>query len=186
MAIWKRKNYLSDYVSTLSPNGKKHLVYQGDFYQCAAEGRTWVIYRVGMLAVTVAELLLWGLASLADPSSLRLGGPVYVLIPYVLLCLPALLALGRSIRLQFLRRQMDRMDYELCIRSLYRCSLAISALGVLAGAAQVLYILLCQAPAPGEWIAALCCFVISAISFLSYRLQRRYPCENIGKAGPRA
>ena len=180
MELPKRKNYVKDYTVVLGNTGKKHWVYQGDYYQCTAEGGAWRRLRWGVPLFSLLELAMCVAASLVDPLSMRLDGEFYVLLPYAALALFCLVGLFRTIHFCFLRRKVERMDYEKCIRPLFRYTVAISILAAATCLAQVVYILLNQAFAPGEWGAALCCAAAAVLSFLSFRLQRSCPYENIG------
>ena len=178
----KPKSYITDYTVVLRGNGKKQWVYQGDYYQCTADGPAWRRFRLMVPLLSLLEVALCAAASLVDPLSLRLGGVVYVLLPYAALAMVCLVGLFRTIHFCMLPRKIERMDYEKCIRPLRRYTLAISILSAATCLAQVVYILLNRAYAPGEWWAALFCAVSACLGFFSFRLQKRHPYENIGAA----
>ena len=184
MGLWKRVNYLEDYVTTLNAKGKKRLVYQGDLFQCTADDTAWRRYRRIVLVEALLALILCAVASLVDPSSLRITGAYYVLFPYAALFLATVFGGARSVHLQFLRREIERMDYDKCIISLRRWTLATVVLGAAAGIAQIVYIFLQQAFAFQEWATAILCLFAGGLAWCSRCIQARYPYENIGKAPP--
>ena len=185
MTIKKKAGYLSDYEIVRGSTGKKRLVYHGDFYLCPVSDSQWLRYRRLMLSASFLYVFLWCAASLADPSSLRGSGTIYVILPYAALCFPGLIGLGRTVRLQRLSQQLERMDYDQCVVSLQFCTVLMIVLGFLAAGAQFVHIAIHSAFSPGEWVAAFCFLAIGAAACAAYRMQRKYPCENIGK-GPGA
>lgn len=184
MTIRKKASYLADYEIVRNERGKKELVYRGDIYQCHVSDGEWKQYRRLILASSFLYVFLWCLASLADPSSLRAAGTIYVIIPYVGLCFPGLIGLFRAFRLQQLSQRMERMDYEQCFVSLNLCTAFLAGLGPLAAVAQLVHMVVHHAFRLGEWLAMLCFLLIGAAAFASYRMQKRYPCKNTGKVSP--
>ena len=183
MSVWKRENDLSDYVSTRTANGKKRWLYQGDLYCCrAVDERKWKRYRPVLLAFSLLDFALFVAASLVNPASMHIPGALYVLIPYALACLACIMGLARAIHLQFVPWKMERMDYDKCILSLRRYTVAITVLCGATGLAQLAYIIIQQAFSANEWLTALLCLAAAGINWISYRLQNRHVCQNIGKA----
>lgn len=181
MSIRKKSAYLKDYELVSTASGKKRLVYHGDWYQCAANSDQWRRYKRLSLSLVCTYVLLWCIATLSDPSSLRGAGAVYVVVPYVLLCFPILMALFRVVRLQKLSQPLERMDYDYCISSMSLCTIVAIGLGLAAGVAQVVYILLQHATGLSEWLSALCFLAIGASAGFCYRLQSQHNFVNIGR-----
>lgn len=182
MTIYKKSNYLKDYEIVKTDHNKEVLVYRGNIYLFNASYIEFKRYKRIILGVSIFYIILWILATIANPSSLRASGTIYVIIPYVAICFPISICLHRSIRLQRLSQRLEKIDYDLSIVSLNICTIWIIALGIAAAVCQITHIVLNHAlPAINEWIVALCFFAISAVGWFSYRLQGRYSCENIGK-----
>ena len=186
MSAWKRENYLSDYASSRTADGKKRWVYQGDLYCCQIDEHGWKRYRPAVLALSLLDLLLCGAASVVNPVSLRISGALYVLFPYAAACLCCIMCLARTIHLQFVPWKMERMDYDKCVVSLRRYTMATTVLCAATAVMQLAYIVLQQAFSAREWLAVLFCCMAAGAGWGSSRLQNRYPCQNIGKASPNA
>lgn len=182
MTIRKTAAYLKDYEVKTTDKGKKSLVYRGDIYQCNASDSQWKAYKRLNLSLVCLYILLWCIATLSDPTSLRGAGTVYVIIPYALVCFPILVAFGRVIHMQKLSQNMERMDYDQCFTSLSLCTMVIIGLGLATAIGQTVHIFLQNAFSFSEWVTALCFLIISVFAFAAYRLQNRYECQNIGKS----
>ena len=182
MPSWKRENYMSDYTSVLSADGRRHWVYCGNLYQCSGDPRSWRRCRFGILGLSLLELVLGAAISLVDPLSLRIGSAPYVLIPYSAFFVACILCLGRTVHLQLLSQKIERMDYEKCILALPRYGQAITVLAGVTGLAQVVHMLLNRTFALNEWVAALCCAAAGGLGWCIFRLLKQFPFKNLGPA----
>ena len=181
MAFWKSE-YISDYVSTLQPNGKKRLVYQGDFFEFPGEKQVWRRHRLLLLAFALISMLLCIGIAVIDPFSMGIDGAAYVLLPYVGFLIITFLVFTRSVYLQFLPQRLERMDYEKCIVGLQQYTAISSFLALVTAVAQLIFILLTQTFSAAEWITVLCALAAAGMNLYSYRRQKAHPCKNIGKA----
>lgn len=130
MSIGHPRKYLGDYKIVEEPkaNGKgvrRRSVYTGKYWHYdmdddAFRGLKWIYGGLSVIwiAAIVCGLLFIKCTALGNArggGGLNQAGIVYVMLPYVLQIVPAMIAAGKTVMLALAPRYMERFQYDDCV-----------------------------------------------------------------------
>lgn len=199
MSIGHPKKYVKDYKIVEEPrkNGKGYRsrsVYCGKYWHhdMSDEAYKGMLMIYGGLSLVWIAALVCGLLFIKSTSlggapgegGLNQAGIVYVLLPYVLQFIPAVVAAGKTVMLAASPRYMERFQYDDCVvRMRIWLVIGVAVAGaVFAG--QLIAIIVSQEKQV-LWGAGLMGLeaVIALICWFFIRVFDRYPCVQTDSAG---
>ena len=192
MSIGHPKKYVKDYKIVEEPkkNGKgvkRRSVYCGKYWHHDIDDQAYkgllMIYGglcFAWVAALVCGLLFFKTTSLSgaiDDNGFHQAGIAYVMIPYVLQFIPALITSGKTVMLAISPRYMERFQYDDCVVRM-RIWLVIGVAVAGAVFAGQLIAIVLGAETQTSWAAGLMAMeaVLALLCWFFIRVYDRYPC----------
>lgn len=177
----KLDKYASYYTTTeiLDETGKRKRaqLYNGAYYRYQVDSPTFKKIKIAHAAFAAACALLYACAAVFSGASLGVGGApaFYVAIPFVLLCLPAGMCIGKCTMFLTLPQRLEFPQYDRYVAALKTWVILLIACGAATLLGQLVYLVLAGAGAR-EIAFVFPIAALTAAGALFRRFQDKYIC----------